>query len=90
MRMAFNPRVFTIGGIISFVGSMLWKAQTSDWVHANLAPLASFLSSYAAIIQLFIIIGAVIVAFGLFWGRWGLAILFGVLFSLVVYVLTVL
>ena len=86
--MALNLRVLTIGGLISFIGALLWKIQESNWVQSTLPSLSDAMASAAAVIQLIVIIGAVIVAFGLFWGRWILAIIFGSLFALVIYVLT--
>ena len=86
--MAVNLRVLTIGGAVSFVGSVLWKIQTSPWVRGNFGWLSDFLVGGATVIQFLIIIGAVLFAFGLFWGRWILAIIFGVLFALGIYVLT--
>ena len=86
--MALNLRVLTIGGLISFIGALLWKIQESNWVRDTLPSLSDAMASAAAVIQLIVIIGAVIVAFGLFWGRWILAIIFGSLFALVIYVLT--
>ena len=86
--MALNLRVLTIGGLISFIGALLWKIQESNWVRGVIPALSDAMSNASAVIQLVVIIGAVIVAFGLFWGRWIPAIIFGSLFALTIYVLT--
>lgn len=86
--MALNLRVLTIGGLISFVGSILWKVQASPWIRGNLSGLSDALTTLGTPIQLAIIFGAVVVSFGLFWGRWVLASIFGGLFALTIYVLT--
>ena len=86
--MALNFRVLTIGGAVSFVAGVLWKVQTSPWVRGNLSWLSNALASGATPIQILIIIGAVLFAFGLFWGRWIPAVVLGIIFALGIYVLT--
>ena len=86
--MAINFRLITIGGLISFIGTMFYKIGVSHWVQENLPWLSSAFSGAVVLLQIVVLTGAVIIAFGIFWGRWILAVIFGILFAVGIYTLS--
>jgi hypothetical protein len=50
-------------------------------------PIADFFTSIAVLSMFLAVLGGIIVAFGLFWGRWVWSIILGVLFAVGTFIL---
>jgi hypothetical protein len=77
-----------MGAISLGLGSWFTSLSRSQWIIANIPIVADFFSGISPISMVLGVVGAVIVAFGLLWGRWILAGLVGILFALGVFVIT--
>ena len=77
-----NWRVIMIGGMLFGVGSMFDRASGIPY-----PPVADFFASIALLSMFLATIGGIIVAFGLFWGRWLWGIIVGVLFAVGTFIL---
>ena len=79
--MAINWRVLTIGALTMGLGSWFSAIGRSNWVHTNLAKVAEFFAGLTTVNMFLVIVGSVILAFGLLWGRWLAASILGLLFA---------
>lgn len=78
---ALNFPVLTMGFLLMGLGSWFRAIEASPWVQGNLAFVSDFFASVHIVSAGLQLAGAVIVGFGLFWGRWILATVFGLLFA---------
>lgn len=78
-------RLLTVGGLVTLVGSVLWKARSSPWVQANVPFVSAALGPWTLLFQAMVLGGAATVAVALFFGKWLWALAFGVLFALGAY-----
>lgn len=83
-----NWRLLSAGGLVTFIGSILWKIQASEWVQANMPYVSGFLAPYSIVFLAMAMFGASLIAAALFYQKWGWALLFGTLFAAGAYFVT--
>jgi len=77
-----NWRIITIGGLLLGIGSMFDRAAELSYT-----PVADFFASITLLSMFLAIVGVIIIAFGLFWGRWLWGMILGVLFAIGTFIL---
>ena len=75
-------RLLTAAGLITFLGSLLWKARSSPWVQTNASFISNALEPWTLLIQGMVLVGGALIAVAFFYGKWLWTLAFGVLFAL--------
>lgn len=81
-------RLLTLGGLATFLAGTLWRVRSSQWVQGNARFVADALEPWTLALQATVLVGAATIAVAFFYGKWFLALVFGVLFALGAYFLT--
>ena len=86
--MAINLRILTIGALTLGIGSWLSRIEKSEWIRSTAPGVAEWFASLNVLWMLLVIVGAVVVAFGIFWARWIWAVILGFLFAVGAYIIS--